>query len=162
MNFLLAWLLITIGFTVGMHPFLVNQDDVLRAKAAGLIETRDLLVIHDVLPGAPLSATAAKPGDVIATVNGQPAPVAEHFSDLVMAGKPVTLGLLHGDQPETVTVMPDGKGRLGVALSDEEEIVQVKPEQVPWYKAPGRALWEIGRLSLLTVSMFGHVIVTLV
>jgi len=37
MNFLLAWLLLSIGFTVGMQPLLVNGDDFLQAVREGRV-----------------------------------------------------------------------------------------------------------------------------
>lgn len=66
MNFLLAWGLLTVGFTFGIQPLIVGPDDVLQGLADGSIETRPGVLVKEAPEGSPLQAE-----DRIVSLNGR-------------------------------------------------------------------------------------------
>lgn len=162
MNFVLAWFLITIGFMVGMKPFLVNEADLQRATAQGLIESRQVLYVHEIAPDSPLSGTDLQPGDLVTGIDGKEVPLAAELTGTLQAGREVTLSILRGDKEGTLKAVPDSEGHLGFTVSDAPYIVYLKNEQYSPFKAPVAAIKEVGRLSYLTLDMLGDVVVSLV
>ncbi len=71
MNFLLAWVLLVAGFTVGMQPLLVPED-VLPAVNSGLIELEEGVKVKEVTPQTIASELGLEGGDVIYKLDGQP------------------------------------------------------------------------------------------
>ncbi|MBN1258381.1 site-2 protease family protein, partial [Candidatus Peregrinibacteria bacterium] len=65
MNFVLAWMLITVGFSFGMKPFMVTDADLARGIEQGVVEAQKVLLVHEILPGSPLAGTDVRTGDVI-------------------------------------------------------------------------------------------------
>ncbi len=162
MNFVLAWVLITIGFMVGMKPFLVNEADLARATAEGLIEMKQVLYVHEISPDSPLSETDLMSGDMVTSIDGQIVPMADQLPAYLQPGKPVELGILRAENEGSLTVVPDEEGRLGFTVSNSPYIVYLEDEQYSLLKAPVAAIKEVGRLSYLTLDMLGDVIVSLV
>ena len=80
MNFFLAWLLLTIGFTAGMQP-LLGPDDVLPAVSEGMIEIVEGAKIQEVVEGSFADQVGFEAGDVLVSVDGQPVS-AEGFGSL--------------------------------------------------------------------------------
>lgn len=162
MNFLLAWFLITIGFTIGMKPFLVTQEDVMKAKETGLIETQDALFVSDIFENSPLSRTELKKGDLVLQINGQDIPKAEALSRTLTANEPVELIILRDKKNLTITATTDAEGKLGFGVADTFYVVSQKELRYPVHVAAWKSVQEVGRLSYLTVKMLGNVIVTIV
>lgn len=162
MNFILAWLLITIGLTVGMKPFLVTEEDFIQAQEAGLLETQDVLYIHEIAEGSPLAVTDLKEGDLVVEMDGEVVPEVSELTGLLQAGTPVTLTVLRDGVQEDLTVTPDPEGKLGFTVSNVPYVLYIKDVKVPFYRAPVDALKEVGRLSYLTLDMLGNVVVSLV
>ncbi len=162
MNFVLAWLLITIGFTIGMKPFLATQGDIDRAVSSGVVETKKVFFVHDIDSAFPLAKTELKKGDSITAVNG--APVTEKL-DLAQAIKPdstVALSYLHEGKEKSFQVQSNALGKLGMTISLEDFVVKVNEIRYPIYEAPFHAAFEVWRLSGLTIVMLGNVVTTLV
>ncbi|MFH1218332.1 MAG: RIP metalloprotease RseP [Candidatus Peregrinibacteria bacterium] len=70
MNFILAWLLLSVGFTFGMQPLLV-PGDVLGAVSDGGIVLAEGVKVKDVAEGGIGEKMGLKADDVIFSVNGQ-------------------------------------------------------------------------------------------
>jgi len=162
MNFVLAWVLITIGFTIGMKPFLITQEDVTAGIDSGLVETQHVLYVHEILPGSPLEGTDLKVGDAILTIDGTAAPQADGLAALLAPNQAINIIALRADEEFSFSANTNAEGKLGFMISDERRILNVKTIRLPFYIAPIVAVQEIGRLSVLTVKMFGNVIVSLV
>jgi regulator of sigma E protease len=162
MNFILAWVLMTIGFSIGMKPFLVTPEDIQKGISAGLVETQQVLYVHEILPGSPLSTTDLKAGDSISEINGNPVPMAENLNTLLKPNEMVKLKVLRDSKDGILEVPTDAEGKLGFVISSEDLIINVKNVRYPVYKAPVEAIKEVGRLSILTVKMLGNVIVSIV
>lgn len=71
MNFLLAWLLLIIGFSIGMKPFLMGTNDILPAINDGLIEVSEGVVVEEVEFGTLGATIGLEPEDVIYEVDGE-------------------------------------------------------------------------------------------
>ena len=162
MNFVLAWVLISIGFTFGMKPFLVTQADLEQGIETGIVQTENVLYIHEITPGSPISETDLQPGDFIPVINGQPVPDAEDIPSILEPNQLVTMTVVRGEKEGILEVKTDSDGKLGFVISTEKFVVDVKDVRYPFYNAPLYALKEVGRLSVLTVKMLGSVIVSLV
>ncbi|MBI5421769.1 site-2 protease family protein [Candidatus Peregrinibacteria bacterium] len=162
MNFVLAWVLITIGFSVGMKPFLATQADVDKAVSSGIVETRKIFLVHEIDPAMPLAKTELKKGDYIVSVNGQAVTDTMELSKVVLPNAVNTLAFMHEGKELALQVPATPEGKLGMAISLENFVVKVNDVRYPVYLAPLKAIGEVGRLSVLTVHMLGDVIVTLV
>ena len=162
MNFMLAWLLITLGFLFGTKPFLVNEADLQEATAAGLIDVQQVLYVNEVTAGGVLSQTDLQAGDLITEIDGKAELTTESLSLLLAPGRPVSLTILRGERLGTLVAVPDEAGKLGMSVSDLPYILYLKDLKYPLHQAPIEAAKEVGRLSYLTVDMLGDVLVSLV
>lgn len=162
MNFVLAWLLLSIALTVGMKPILVNDSDIQKASEAGLIQVQEVLFVNEITQGSPLAETDLQAGDLVAQINGKPVPKASDLSQTLQPGQPLNLTILREGQEGMLTVTPDAEGKLGFSVSNMPYIVFLKDLKYPFYEAPDRAITEVGRLSYLTLNMLGDVVVSLV
>lgn len=162
MNFFLAWVLISFGFTVGMKPFVVTQADLTAGIEAGIIEAQPIYYVHEIAPDSPLAATEIQSGDYITSINGNEVTLETVLSDVIKPGVANTLVYRHGEAEKTLQAIPDEEGKLGMTVSLENFILNVKEVRYPFYQAPIKALGEIGRLSVLTVKMLGNVVVSIV
>jgi regulator of sigma E protease len=71
MNFMLAFALLTVGFTVGIEPLLVTPDDVLSAIDKNTIEIDHGAKVKNVEEGSPAYDSGLREGDIILSVNGE-------------------------------------------------------------------------------------------
>jgi len=162
MNFILAWLLVTLGFTVGMKPFLATQSDVDKAVASGIVETRPVFYVHEIDPQLPLAKSELKKGDYIISVNGMPVGETLKLGDVILPNTLNTLAFLHEGREKALMTPSDAQGKLGMTISLEHYILHVNEIRYPFYVAPFKAIGEVGRLSVLTVRMLGDVVRSLV
>lgn len=70
MNFLLAWVLLATGFTVGMQP-LLTPDEVFTAVSSGVIKLEEGVKIKEEDPAGPFAMAGIKADDIIYSVNGK-------------------------------------------------------------------------------------------
>lgn len=94
MNFLLAFLLLMIGFIAGMQPLFVSQEDVLKGIDSGIIEINSQMQIKDVRADV---KDIFWPGDKIITVNGKQILNGNEISGLE-DGKQVVFNFLRENQ----------------------------------------------------------------
>jgi regulator of sigma E protease len=104
-NLLLAWLLLSLGFMIGMPTAL--QD-------AGAYELEDVrLIATSVLPSSPAAKAGMKAGDQILRIEagrvGENTETPEDISSFIAAhgGEEVRLYLTRDNRPEQVTVRPE-------------------------------------------------------
>ena len=162
MNFALAWVLVTIGFSVGMKPFLATQEDIDRAVGSGVVETRKVFYVHEIDSALALAKTDLKKGDAVTSVNGIPVSDSLVLDQVIRPDALNTLAYLHQGKELALQAPANAQGKLGMTISLERFIVKVNEVRYPVYEAPFRAMGEVGRLSVLTVKMLGNVITTLV
>lgn len=162
MNFFLAWVLITIGFMVGMKPFLVTQDDIAKGIESGLITAESVYLIQEIEEGSAFVGTDVLAGDVITEVAGEPVSPQMVLSDLIEPSQAIELTIEREGEVSVIEVVSSEEGRLGVLISQQDMIQDVQEVRYPIYEAPIVAIREVGRLSVLTVDMLGQVVVNLV
>jgi len=146
MNIILAWLLLTIGFAVGMSPIVSDPASIPGKKLSSEI------ILADVVKDSPADKAGIQAGDIAlsATSDG----VLTEFSTLDQfdqyntdhKSKVVIYGLKRNDElvTKTATLSDDSDSQIGVAIIEKAEI------RVPWYKAPYVALRETYRIAQLT------------
>lgn len=161
MNFILAWLLITIGMSVGMKPFLITEADIDKAISDGLIEKHNVLVVHEIIPDSPLSNTDMKAGDIVTRINGESVPSTFELPDEIQPGEMVQLEVLSDGATQNIFVAPTDDGRLGFTVSNAPYIVYIQNLKYPVHIAALESVKEVGRLSYLTLDMLGNVVTSL-
>lgn len=71
MNFILAILLLTIGFSIGIQPLLVNSEDIFGAIDDETIELQNNVRVKSVQEDSIAFDAGLKEGDIIVSVNGE-------------------------------------------------------------------------------------------
>ncbi|MBI2175553.1 MAG: site-2 protease family protein [Parcubacteria group bacterium] len=152
-NFLLAWVLFSIGFGVGM-PSAVPEG---RAESF-----RDVRVaITEVFPETPAATAGLEAGDYVTSLeyDGQTVTVAR-TTDVQQfisrhRGETVTINIDRNGAPVRLVAVPapdpqEGRGALGIAMA------HIGIEKVSWYHVPWRGLTEATALvSTVGRGLFG-------
>jgi len=137
MNFILAFGLLTIGFTFGIQPLLVNSDDVLTALDSGIIELgydKDLagtltieqreemqiidlprVVIREVEESSESEAAGLKINDVILQMNGENIYWVSDFQTIINSQNKVDFLVLRDFEPVNIAVEFGAKQRVIIA-----------------------------------------------
>lgn len=146
MNIILAWLLLTIGFLVGMSPIVSSPDSIPGKKLSSEI------ILADIVKDSPADKAGIEAGDIAISATSEN--VLTEFSTLNQfdeynenhKGKEVVYSLKRNNEiiSKTTTLSSDEDSQLGVAIIEKAEI------RVPWYKAPYIALREVYRIAKLT------------
>jgi S1-C subfamily serine protease len=119
MNFLLAFVLLTIGFIVGMQPLITNSDDLFAQLKSGNIQTMTGVVVKSVDDASKAQSSGLMKDDVIVSLNGQDArrEDVEKFLRGETGGKYEVKVLRNGSQNDLQIATEKGKS-LGVVLYD--------------------------------------------
>lgn len=145
MNVLLAWIVLSIGFTTGLPSII---DDTI--PSAAQIRSEQVQVIN-VLPESPAAESGISKGDIILTVDGE---TVTTFDSLTAAlsesgNEERTFSLMRGTENISMEILPElnestGQYQIGVGIA-ETGIVSY-----PWYmsikkgmEATGSMLWQI-------------------
>lgn len=161
MNFLMALVLLTIGFTFGMKPFLVTSEDFVEHYEAGNIVGSPLVAIDQVVEGGSADVIGIESGDLIQKINGK---TIEFDSDILAMQKgteTIIYEVLRDEEVLTFEMIPDTEGKVGVSLNAGFDIQEIKKIRYPFYQAPWEALKKSAELGGLTVKMFGQLLVNL-
>ena len=103
MNFLLAWVLLSVGFSFGMQP-LLGPGDVFPAVSEGIIVLEEGLKIKSVEEGSLADQTGFKAEDVIIGFEGSQ---LDYYKAESMKGDPVGIyKVLRGEQILTYEIIP--------------------------------------------------------
>jgi len=133
-NFLLAWVLISAGFLIGM-PY--STENELGAR----VKNPELMVVN-VLPQSPASRAGLKSGDVIREIKRSnavleqlnPVSVSEFINQF---GDKIILNIKRNEISESFEIMPsesiiDGKFALGISM-DEVGTLRLPLHLAPWH-----------------------------
>ncbi|MBI5754934.1 RIP metalloprotease RseP [Candidatus Peregrinibacteria bacterium] len=77
MNFLLAFILLDIGFSFGIEPLILNGEDVLAGVGNGTIETAPGLLVKSVVPMSSAEKAGIAPGDRLLNFDSKNVSTAE-------------------------------------------------------------------------------------
>lgn len=133
MNFLLGWLLISLGFMIGMPPIASKPETIPYAQ------TKDAVVITAIGRPSAAETMGIKPGDSVVSFNGQAIKTREELAALTKGnkGQNVTLEVTRNGQTRTVSgQLGQGEGPLGVVLDT------LTTAKLPIWWAPIYGLWE--------------------
>lgn len=145
MNVILAWVLISIGFTIGMPTALDNQ--------AGLPASARFTDAHTAIIEVSKDSPAAKagllPGDKILRIDGRDYGGIEDIREYILAnaGKIFNFSVGRAGQEINIAVSSlkspaEGQGPTGIVLA------QVGTLSFPWY----RSVWEGGKVTALQLE----------
>ncbi len=158
MNVILAWVLISIGFIIGI-PTIVTEGEQLPKSAQ--IQDQAVAILQ-VQENTPAAQAGLKSGDVIFKINNEPIGSMDEARELTAQnlGKENTYTIKRGqelfDKQITPRVSPpEGEGPLGVSLGNVGLI------SYPWYLAIYQGLLATVSLLLGTLAAFWGLIVQL-
>ncbi len=97
MNFILAYVLLTIGFLFGIQPLILNADDVYTNVKNGVMQIQPGIIIKDVKQGGPAQIAGLKAGDVILTINGKKPTSGDDIAKIITTTQKQTLEILQSN-----------------------------------------------------------------
>lgn len=133
MNVILAWLLITIGFWIGMAPVVTDPAQIPYAK------TTKTTVISAIAANSAAQQMGLLPGDIVTSFNGQAIVSKDELAALTREhrGQPVSLVLQRDGQEMNVQgTLSQEDPALGVGLADDYKV------QLPVWWSPIYSVWE--------------------
>jgi regulator of sigma E protease len=151
MNLVLAWVLLTIGFAVGMSPLISSPDSINGQK----IKTS--VIVAETKKDSPAEKAGLKQGDQIIDINYNGQKIVINQGSEITAfttshkGQTIIIDYSRdGEQKSSqATLSSDPTQPLGVAAIDDSII------RVAWYRAPGVALVETAKVFKLTFDFVG-------
>jgi len=153
MNFVLAIVLLSVGFMIGMPP-LVSEP------TAYTKEVKSNILILSVESGSPAAQLGLSYGDRILLVNNQPISSVDNFRNFTREhrGQEIELTFQHSGQTETkkITLQDKEEGALGVAIVEEAKV------QLPIYRAIYAGAVETGKTIYYVILAFGRLIKDLI
>ncbi len=132
MNFLLAFVLLTTGYIIGMQPLILTGDEVLTNIESGVVETREGVIVKEVVEGGPAYEAGLIAGDRILDIDGKDILSAEQiqtYADKTAEGKYVVLDIERGDAPMKINVAGGADG-LGFSSYELMYLPRVAVESV--------------------------------
>jgi len=133
MNFLLAWVLLSFGFAVGMEPLIVDRADFQQALADGTVELTSGMVVKEVEEGSNAEALGFKVGDNVRgfVPKGSTEQKNDYISD-VEDGVVGVYKVMHGKSEETIDATEPVEG-LTFYTTGEFPAVRVLSSDHQWF-----------------------------
>ncbi|TAL19933.1 RIP metalloprotease RseP [Patescibacteria group bacterium] len=157
MNFVLAAVLFSIGYTIG-----VPQELNVRLPYGARVRERSVQILS-VLPGSPAEKSGIQSGDALVSFDGAVIESAGRFREIVQSKKDtsVTIGVRRGGQNFEFAITPQSlpetnRVGVGVALAD------IGVVYYPWYLAPLGGLRATAVFTGEIIKAFGGLMVNLV
>lgn len=117
MNFLLAWFLLTIGFSFGIQPLILSGDDILQGIQDGTIQTQPGIIVKKVDAGSPAFKAGMKPYDKILAIDQHQIFSLEQIQSLTrQAQHSLTIEVFRGEERLPLTVDAAPNGVLGISF----------------------------------------------
>ena len=160
MNFIMGVLLLTIVFTAGAEPFILNKNDFNRHLELGNIITEDGILINEVFKESVAEKAGFQSGDIILEINSKPVGSSEEIIALTgkYKNKLLTYTLERNREEVTRGVVIPKEGKIGVSIASVPIIREVKKVKFPVHLAFVESVKESGRLASATVIMFADVL----
>jgi len=174
MNFVLGFLLLSIGYMVGMKPLILNRNDFDSAVSNGAIVLDDTkgIFVNGVVPGSPADKVGIQNGDYITAIDIYTVSTTEKFLEIKsrgLRGREFHLSVARKDWDQdkivksfVALVAPDKDGNLGIYLTDDKPIVAENEVRYSPLTAMGVAARDTGKLMFYTVKMLGEFVGSLV
>jgi regulator of sigma E protease len=155
MNFILAWILFSIGFTVGLPTVVEQGQDI---PAHGQIRGGAITILQTD-PNSPAAKAGIREGDSIVAIDNQPLQTTDQVIKYVKskAGTSIDFHIKRGNQDQDIKVTPrqnppPGEGAIGIALGNVGRL------SYPFYYAPIAGLKATWQVIVGTASGFYHLI----
>lgn len=133
MNFILAWVLLSIGFGIGL-PTVVGEGQQL--PKYGTLSSQNITIL-EVSAESPAKVAGIKEGDIILGADGKSFSDIESLISYVRSrgDQTIDMQLKRGGEEIKISVLsranpPEGEGSMGIGLGNVGEI------SYPWYYAP--------------------------
>ncbi len=156
MNFLLAYVLLMLGFWFGMAPLALDL------KALGEGEYQSKVIVLDVVKGSPAETAGIKSGDTIVSVGGTQITLVSQLQSILAAKTSAKIIVERDEKPVALTVATkaeDGKRIIGVLI--DEVVASVK---YTWWKVPYYALLDfillVKQIAAALVAFVVHLFTT--
>lgn len=135
MNFLLAYVLLMVGFWFGMSPLALD------IKAIGQDQFDSKVIVLDVVKDSPAARAGLQGGDIILSVDDQPLKLVTDLQEKIGQSPTAKLVIERDGQPMDVQVntRQDGDKRVIGVLVDET----VSQVSYVWWKVPYYALLDV-------------------
>lgn len=153
MNFLLAAIIISIGFMIGL-PSAIGEDIPAHAKVKDQ-KIQILMVEKD----SPAENVGLKSGDAISSIDGIRFNTADQMRNYIIQnpGKNILVDVQRGSETEDLDVklrdsFPEGQGPLGVSFAETGLV------SFPWYLAIYNGFKATGELTVQIIIAFGKLI----
>lgn len=151
MNFVLAWVLLVIGFSVGMTPLATPSDQVPGTRV------KSQVFVAEVMKDSPADKAGLQPGDELISASSASGSVDfKSLSDVSSftknnLGKEVKIELKRSNDnmEKTATISSNADAPLGVGILDQAVV------RVPIYLAPWVALKEMWAIMKVMFSFLG-------
>lgn len=154
MNFILAWVLISLGYMVGMTPLASDAAKIPYAQ------TNHGIVVSAVGKDSAADLMGIKPGDYVSKFNGMPITTAKQLPEITKQhkGEEATIEIMRKGVTQTVSgKLGTGEGPLGVRIDEDTKV------KLPIWWAPFYGLWEtlkaIGLVFTGIVDFFRQLVV---
>ena len=167
MNFVLAIFLLTILFSVGTKPILLNKEAVLTHIEQGTIILDEGLPVLAVSEGGPAYISGLQKGDVLLSINGQNITSSEEILALQSANEIARYNVYRTNedgmqQKIQFQVQANEEGKIKAAFSMLPSFKEVKDVQLPVHQAFVYSLKVSGEIAQATVHAFKSLITRLV
>lgn len=163
MNFLLALILFTFGFSYGRWvPTYLSFEEMKAAAARGEIVMDLGVLVHDVLPDGTAAKAGVAPGSVLSAINGVPVTQLDEVVALQEGKRSVVYTLLTGKKFGTTTevTVQVKDGKTGVSLTLFPRTLDAPRRSL--IDAFGFSLREAGIVTVQTVIGLGKLVTSLV
>lgn len=164
MNFLLAYVLLATGFTFGIQPLILNEQDLFQHLSTGIVETKPGVTVRKVKQGSQAEKAGIQAGDELLRWDGKAILNLDTAQKLEKADvmKDVDLTILrNGVILEAHLVKPEPKKKFGLELATmtnlPRPVIASVEKGSPFAKAglkPGDTILAVGGLNLYTPKEF--------
>jgi len=157
MNFVLAFVLLSIGFMSGIPTMVDDQP------ANNLHFSQTQIQIMSVMPNSPAQQAGLKIGDVILSINDQAAQYIKDVQDAIKASQsqPLEITIQRGQDKITKQIIPTFQPDQSAAIIGVG-LVKTAMVRYPWYEAIYRGALTTLDLTLNILRAFGQIIVNLI
>jgi regulator of sigma E protease len=132
MNFLLAFLLLTVGFTIGMQPLILSGQNVLDNIENGNIHLRNGIAVKSVEADSPAAKAGIISGDLLISADGRGFSSSEDFDQLVIKSdqKQIVLEVERNKEKKYLQMTLNGLGKPGFTTYELVDLPKVVVQNV--------------------------------
>lgn len=118
MNFLFAWILLTLGFGFGMQPLLVTSDDAISAINSGVLDLTYGVTVKEVEDRSVAYEVGLEPGDIVTALDGSSITSYDEFAAFFGKGSTdeFSIDVVRGDISRNVQIDREYDEAIGVTF----------------------------------------------